>query len=274
MPKDLRIDLYRIQGGKKVELRKWDPDDTPGFGGKKKEAKDEYEQLRKKLDRLQEMLYAEHKHKVLIVLQAMDTGGKDSTIRAVFEGVNPQGVRVSSFKRPTQEELDHDFLWRIHKQVPGNGEIVIFNRSHYESILLEKVHKLAPEREEGERYGEINDFERMLHNEGTRILKFYLHIGENEQKKRLLDRLNDPSKEWKFSANDLPERQYWSEYMKAYEKVLEKTSTEWAPWYLVPSNHKWFRDLFVVSVIVQTMEGFNMKYPKLSPDERKSSQIK
>jgi PPK2 family polyphosphate:nucleotide phosphotransferase len=252
----------------KVDLGKWDPDDTSAFDGSKSEAKNKADELKKKLDQLQELLYAGHEHKLLIVLQAMDAGGKDSTIRSIFEGVNPQGVRVATFKQPTAEEMDHDFLWRVHKQVPGKGLVVVFNRSHYESVLVERVHKLAPKEVEEQRYGEINDFERMLKNEGTTILKFYLHISEEEQKKRLKERLEDPTKEWKFSPNDMPERALWPEYMRAYEILLSRTSTEHAPWYVVPSNHKWFRDLIVVSAIVKTLENFHMQYPTLPKKER------
>ena len=239
----------------------WDPDDTSGFDGKKKEALIESEKLRLKLEQLQEVLYAEHKHKVLIVLQALDAGGKDGTIRRVFEGVNPQGVRVARFGVPTPEEVNHDFLWREHAQVPDNGEIVIFNRSHYEGVLVVRVHKLAPEEVWKARYQEINDFERMLCEEGTTILKFYLHISKDEQRKRLQDRLQDPTKRWKFSIHDLPERAFWSEYMSAYQDVLEKTSSEWAPWYVVPADHDWFRDIIISTVIVRTLEGMDMHYP-------------
>ncbi|MGI0090505.1 MAG: polyphosphate kinase 2 family protein [Nitrososphaerales archaeon] len=260
-----------MQNQKKVRLDDWDPDDTSSFDGDKKDALEKIDRLKKGLEALQERLYAERKHKVLLVLQAMDTGGKDSTIRLVFEGVNPQGVRVVSFGVPTQEEKDHDFLWRIHKRVPRNGEIVIFNRSHYEGVLVERVHKLVPERVWMQRYKEINDFERMLSDEGTLIVKFYLHISKGEQEERLEDRLKDPTKEWKFSPNDLPDRKLWKEYMKAYEDALEKTSTGWAPWYVVPANHKWFRDLIVASAIVNHLERLRMQYPKLDPAIRRES---
>jgi PPK2 family polyphosphate:nucleotide phosphotransferase len=271
--KEFDVDKFRIKDNHKVNLDTFDPNDTSGFDGTKSDAKELRDKLKEKLDELQELLYAEHKHKLLIVLQAMDTGGKDSTIRSIFEGVNPQGVHVASFKQPTLEELDHDFLWRVHRQVPAKGEIVIFNRSHYESVLVERVHKLAPQDIEERRYGEINDFERMLTNEGTTILKFYLHISVDEQKKRLKERLEDPTKEWKFSASDMPERELWPEYMLAYELMLQRTSTRDASWYVVPSNHKWFRDLIVVSTIVKTLENFHMTYPELSKEERESTKI-
>jgi PPK2 family polyphosphate:nucleotide phosphotransferase len=258
---DSHIRRYRIRPGQKVHLDHWDPGDTSGFDGEKEDALRESDKLLRRMEQLQEMLYAEHKHKVLIVLQALDTGGKDGTIRRVFDGVNPQGVRVARFGVPTPEELDHDFLWRVHAQVPDRGEIVIFNRSHYESVLVVRVHKLAPEEVWKARYQEINDFERMLSEEGTTILKFYLDISKGEQKKRLQDRLDDPTKRWKFSVHDLPEREFWSEYMKAYEAVLEKTSTEWAPWYVVPADHDWFRDVIISTVIVRTLEKMDLQYP-------------
>ncbi len=200
-------------------------------------------------------------HKFLIVLQAMDTGGKDGTIRHVFEGVNPQGVKVTSFKAPTSEELDHDYLWRVHRLMPGMGEIMIFNRSHYEDVLVVRVHELVPADVWRRRYDQINHFERMLGEEGTTILKFYLNIDQDEQKQRLQARLDDPDKRWKFNVGDLQERQLWSKYIKAYEDVLSKTSTEWAPWYIVPANHKWYRNLVVATTIVETLQSLKMKYP-------------
>ncbi|MGA2784771.1 MAG: polyphosphate kinase 2 family protein [Candidatus Bathyarchaeia archaeon] len=259
---------YMIKPSQKVRFDKWDPDDTSGFDGKKEDALEKLQKLTKRLDELQELLYAEHEHKLLVVLQAMDTGGKDGTIRRVFEGVNPQGVRVESFKVPTSEELDHDFLWRVHKQVPSKGEIVIFNRSHYEDILIVRVHKIAPKQVWQRHYQQINNFERLLSEEGTTILKFYLHIDLDEQKKRLQDRLDEPKAHWKFNINDLAERKLWPEYSEAYEDALEKTSTEWAPWYIVPANHKWFRDLVVCSVIVSTLEKMDMHYPQLAQDPK------
>jgi PPK2 family polyphosphate:nucleotide phosphotransferase len=262
------MERYRIKEGQKVRLSRWDPADTSGFKGKRKDGVDELSSLRDKLEPLQEMLYAEHKHSVLVVLQGMDTSGKDGTIRRVFEGVNPQGVRVARFRQPTPEEFDHDFLWRTHKQVPGKGELVIFNRSHYEAVLIERVHKLVPKEIWQRRYEQINEFERLLSEDGAMILKFYLHIDADEQKKRLQARLDDPSKHWKFAITDLRERKFWPEYMKAYEAVLEKTSTDWAPWYLVPSNHGWFRDLVVCSVLVEALKKLGMHYPRLAQDPK------
>lgn len=264
---------YRVRPGQHVDLRGWDPNDTSGFDGDESAVATEMAKLRARLDELQEMLFIEDRRSLLIVLQGMDTAGKDGTIRKVFEGVNPAGVRVAHFREPGPEELAHDFLWRVHKQVPAKGELVIFNRSHYESVLIEEVHKIIDEKTCHQRYKMINDFERLLSEGGTTILKFYLNIDSDEQKKRLEERLADPNKRWKFSSSDLPERRLWPRYMKAYEHVLEKTSTDWAPWYAVPSNHKWYRDLVVARVIVKTMEKFDMKYPP-GPKDIKSLTVK
>ena len=253
---------YRIEPDSKIDLSKWDPEDSSEFDGNKEEGRAALANLNRKLAELQEILYAEHKHKVLIVLQAMDTGGKDGAIRHVFNGINPQGVRVASFKVPSAIEMDHDYLWRIHQQAPGKGEMVIFNRSHYEDVLVVRVHKLVPEEVWKRRYEQINNFEKLLAEEGTTILKFYLHISSEEQKERLRARLEDPTKHWKFDPNDLKERQLWKEYMRAYEDALEKTSTKYAPWYIVPANKKWYRDLVMASVILGTLKDLNMEYPQ------------
>jgi len=257
---------YLVEPGKKVKLSDWDPNEKGDFEGGKDEGRIEVAKLNKKLEALQELLYAEGKHKVLIVLQAMDTGGKDGTIRRVFEGVNPQGVKVASFKVPTREELDHDYLWRAHKETPGNGQVVIFNRSHYEDVLVVRVHKLVPPEVWKKRFDQINQFERILAENGTTILKFYLHIGLDEQKERLQARLDEPDKNWKFSLGDLKERKLWPDYMQAYEDVLSKTSTKYAPWYIVPSNRKWYRDLVISNVLVETLEGLKMKFPEPGDD--------
>lgn len=256
------MERYRVKPGTRIKLSDWNPDDHREFSGSKKEAEQELPKLDARLGDLQELLYAEHKHKILIVLQAMDTAGKDGTIRHVFRGVNPQGVRVAGFKAPTSQELDHDFLWRVHALVPGKGEIVIFNRSHYEDVLIVRVHRLVPEKVWRRRYQEINDFEEMLANEGTKIVKFYLNIDLDEQKKRLQARLDDPKKQWKFNVADLGERELWRDYMKAYADALSETSTPWAPWYIVPANSKWYRDLVVSQVLIKMLEGLDMSYPK------------
>ncbi|RME41839.1 MAG: polyphosphate kinase 2 family protein [Caldilineae bacterium] len=257
------MERYRVQPGTKINLSEWDPNDKSAFEGGKKEGRKYLLDLNKVLEAQQELLYAEGKHKVLIVLQAMDTGGKDGTIRHVFEGVNPQGVRVASFKVPTREELAHDYLWRVHKHTPGSGEIVIFNRSHYEDVLVVRVHNLVPPEVWSRRYDHINAFERLLAEEGTTILKFFLHIDLEEQKQRLQARLDEPDKRWKFSPGDLDERKLWPQYMQAYEDVLSKTSTEYAPWYIVPANRKWYRNLVVATVIINTLKGLNMRYPEV-----------
>jgi PPK2 family polyphosphate:nucleotide phosphotransferase len=253
---------YLVKQKEKVALSDWKPDDTSEFEGTKKDGLAALQKLSKRLDQLQELLYAEHAHKVLVVIQAMDTGGKDGTIRSVFDGVNPQGVRVASFKVPTPEEMDHDYLWRIHKQMPGRGEIVIFNRSHYEDLLIVRVHKLVPRKVWEKRFQHINEFERMLKDEGTTIIKFFLNIDLDEQKARLLDRINTPEKNWKFNPGDLDERKLWKNYMEAYEDVLSKTSKPWAPWYIIPSNRNWYRNLAVSTILVDTLEKLKMKYPQ------------
>ena len=262
------MENYRVKPETKVHLDKWDPEDA-GEHKKGKQLDEKLEKIRQELDRLQELLYAERKHKLLIVLQAMDTAGKDGTISHVFEGMNPQGVKVASFKAPTPEELDHDFLWRAHKQVPGKGEIVIFNRSHYEDVLVVRVHNLITRDVWQRRYKEINNFERMLAAEGTTILKFFLHITPDEQKQRLQDRLDDPAKHWKFSTADLPERKLWPDYMKAYEDAISATNTAWAPWYIVPANKKWFRNLVVASTIMAALQTLDMHYPESTFDASK-----
>jgi PPK2 family polyphosphate:nucleotide phosphotransferase len=260
------MDRYRIKPGREIDLKDWDPGDKGAYHGDKEDGRDQLDELTDELEALQELLFAEHKQKVLIVLQGMDTSGKDGTIRHVFEGVNPQGVQVAGFKVPTSEELAHDYLWRVHKQTPGSGEIVIFNRSHYEDVLVVRVHELVPREVWSRRYAQINDFERRLAEEGTTILKFFLHIDLDEQKERLQARLDEPGKRWKFNLGDLKERKRWPEYIKAYEAVLSKTSTAWAPWYIVPANRKWYRNLVVASVIVETLKGLNMKTPEPEDD--------
>jgi len=255
------LEAYRVDPGGKVDLGRYGTSSHDIFKGGKPEAKAVEEGQRKELWDLQNVLYAQHEHKVLVVIQAMDTGGKDSTIKHVFKGVNPQGVRVVSFKQPTSEELDHDYLWRVHRRMPKKGELVIFNRSHYEDVLIVRVHNTVPEKVWKRRYEDINNFEKMLVNEGTTIIKFFLHISKKEQKKRLEARLEKPHKMWKFSRDDLRERKYWSRYQRAYGDALSRTSTPWAPWYVIPADRKWFRNLAVSSVIVDTLKTLKMKYP-------------
>jgi PPK2 family polyphosphate:nucleotide phosphotransferase len=263
----LELDKYRVKPGEHVRLHQVDPDDTGGFDGDKNEGNEILDKLTDELEVLQERLYAEHKHSVLIILQGMDTSGKDGTIEHVFEGVNPQGVRVASFKAPTPIELEHDFLWRIHQKTPARGEIVIFNRSHYEDVLVVRVREFAPERIWSRRYAYINDFERLLTGEGTIVLKFFLHISQDEQKQRFLERLEDPDKRWKFNPDDLKERKRWDSYQAAYEDALSMTSTEWAPWYIVPANRKWFRNLLIARVLVDTLKKLNPQPANLFKEE-------
>lgn len=260
------LDRYRVPPGKHVHLRDWDPGEKALFDGKKAAGKAALAPLNLRLETLQELLYAEGKQKVLIVLQAMDTGGKDGTIRHVFDGVNPQGVKVASFKKPTPEEAAHDFLWRVHKQTPASGEMVIFNRSHYEDVLVVRVNQLVPESIWKKRYEHINMFEKMLADEGTTILKFYLHIDKDEQKERLQARLDNSEKQWKFAVGDLAVRKQWDAYEHAYEEMLRKTSTEWAPWYVIPANRKWYRNLVISQIIIATLESLDMHYPAPTDD--------
>lgn len=255
------MDRYLVKPGKKINLDDWDADEKSLAEGNKEEGKADLDELNDELEVLQELFYAEQKHRLLIVLQGMDTSGKDGVIRHVFDGVNPQGVRVASFKVPTSEELSHDYLWRVHKQTPGKGEIVIFNRSHYEDVLVVRVHSLVGEDVWKKRYDQINAFERLLAEEGTTILKFYLHIDKKEQKERLQARLDEPDKNWKFNVGDLEERKLWPEYQKAYEDVLSRTSTEYAPWYIIPSNRKWYRNLLIGQIIVETLKDMKMELP-------------
>ncbi|MBN1637484.1 MAG: polyphosphate kinase 2 family protein, partial [Ignavibacteriales bacterium] len=245
---------------------KYDTNDTSQFDGDKNSAKDKLKELNNKIEKLQEILFAQNKHKLLVILQAMDTAGKDGVIKDVFEGVNPQGVKVANFKKPTEEELSHDYLWRVHMHTPAKGEIVIFNRSHYEDVLVVRVHNLVPKEIWEKRYHHINEFEKLLTNEGTAILKFYLHICKDEQKERLQARLDDPSKHWKFNLDDLKERELWDEYIKAYEDVLNKTSTDYAPWYVIPSNKKWYRNIIVAEIIVDTLNKMRLEYPTSEKD--------
>jgi PPK2 family polyphosphate:nucleotide phosphotransferase len=262
---DLELNIvkqYRVQPDTQVDLTAWDANEKRAFPRGKKAGKRLLKYLNDRLEALQELFYAEGKHKLLIVLQGLDTAGKDGTIRHVFEGVNPQGVKVAGFKVPTKRELAHDYLWRVHKQTPGSGEIVIFNRSHYEDVLVVRVHELVPPEVWSRRYHHINEFERLLADEGTTILKFYLHIDLDEQKERLQDRLDEPDKHWKFNPGDLEERQLWPQYTAAYEDVLSKTSTDWAPWYIIPANRKWYRNLVISTIIIQTLESLDMCFPE------------
>lgn len=254
--------------GKKVKLEKWDPEDTLGWD-KGHKAKTSAEKETDKLDKLQYLLYAEHKRALLIVLQGMDAAGKDGTIRHVMAGVNPQGCVVTPFKVPSIEEAEHDFLWRIHKAVPPHGDIGIFNRSHYEDVLVVRVHKLVPKNVWSRRYDEINNFEAMLHENNVTILKFFLHISKDEQKRRFQQRIDDPDRRWKISEADFAERNFWDDYIGAYEDALTKCSTDHAPWFIIPANKKWFRNLAVSHIITETLERMRMKFPPPTVDVKK-----
>jgi PPK2 family polyphosphate:nucleotide phosphotransferase len=258
----MKIDDYRLRPGKKVRLAHFDPDDTSVVAGGKRDGERESLRIYERLGKLQERLYAGHRHKLLIVLQGMDTSGKDGVVRHVAGAFNPAGIRTRSFKKPTADELDHDYLWRAHAAVPAAGEIVVFNRSHYEDVLVVRVHDLVPKAVWRHRFRQINDFERMLTETGTLILKFFLHISEEEQRKRLEKRIQDPTRRWKFQHGDVEERKLWSEYETAYEDALTKTTTAWAPWHVVPANAKWYRNFLVGSVVADAMDELKMRYPE------------
>lgn len=260
------MDKYRVKPDSKVWLDELDPDDKSEFEGDKKEAKAELETITDELDDLQERFYAEGKRAVLFIIQAMDTGGKDGTIRGVFGELNPAGCRVQAFKAPTSLELAHDYLWRIQRAMPPRGQIGVFNRSQYEDVLVVRVHNLVPKEVWEKRYDQINAFEKMLTEEGTTIVKFFLHISKDEQKQRLQERIDDPDKHWKFNPNDLKERALWDEYQKAYQDVLSKTSTDYAPWYVIPANRKWYRNLVVARIVQDTLQTLNPQYPETNVD--------
>lgn len=260
------MNRYRVKPGKPVKLAEWDPADSSEFDGGKKKGKERLAEMIGQLEALQELLYAEGKHKLLVVLQGIDTAGKDGIIRHVFDGVNPQGVKVANFKVPTAEELSHDYLWRVHKVAPPKRMIGIFNRSHYEDVLVVRVHELVPKAVWRQRYEQINQFEKHLTENGVTILKFFLHISKEEQKQRLQERLDVPTKRWKFAVGDLKERALWDQYMEAYEDAVNLTSTPWAPWYVVPANRNWYRNLVVAHVIAKTLRGFDMHWPEPAED--------
>ena len=261
------LDEFRLKPGHDLSLSKldtratpfWDPDD-------KESARLRLLELNDRLEELQELLWAQGRERVLVVLQAMDAGGKDGTIRRVFEGVDPSGVRVAAFKQPTERELAHDYLWRVHSHVPGSGELVIFNRSHYEDVLVVRVMDLVPKSRWSKRYRHIVNFEQMLADEGTTIIKLFLHISKKEQRERLQARLDEEEKNWKFEEGDLVSRARWDEYQEAFEDVISATSTKAAPWYIVPADRKWYRNLVVSEILIQTLEGLKMSYPPAPPN--------
>ena len=257
--------IHRLTPGKEIRLAEM-PTEAHQFHTDREKAEEDFRAFRDELIELQRRLYADGSKKLLMVLQAMDAGGKDGTIRRVFRGVNPQGVSVTSFKVPTRHELARDFLWRVHKAVPPKGMIGVFNRSHYEDVLVVRVHDIVPEAVWRPRFAHINAFEKLLVESGTVILKFYLHISSDEQKERFQSRLDEPEKNWKFSLEDLEKRKLWDSYAAAYEEMLNMTTTVWAPWYVIPADQKWYRNLAVTRVLVDSLNGINPQYPEPETD--------
>lgn len=258
------IQSVQIPPCKRFPLNRIDPDSKAGIAGKEQSVA-ALTEMHIQLRALQEVLFAQSSQTLLIVLQAMDTGGKDGTIRHVLGPLNPQGVKVTGFGVPSDDELAHDYLWRIHKAMPPKGFIGVFNRSHYESLLVERVHHLAPRQEIRKRYEQINQFEDFLSRNGVTIRKFYLHISKEEQKQRLQARLDRPDKHWKFSANDIKERALWGDYQEAFELALGRCSTSAAPWYAIPANHKWYRNWLIAGILVETLKGMKLKFPPAEP---------
>jgi PPK2 family polyphosphate:nucleotide phosphotransferase len=252
---------WRVEPGTKVRLAKIDTRSTAGAPGEKAKTEQASEELREQLAGLQERLYAEGEQSLLVVLQALDAGGKDGTIKNVFRGLNPSSCKVVSFKVPSEEERSHDFLWRVHAKAPANGEVMVFNRSHYEDVLVVRVHDLVPEDVWRPRYEFINDFEANLAAAGTRIVKLFLHISKEEQAERFQARLDDPTKHWKFRKGDLAERARWDDYVAAFEEALTRTSTAAAPWYVIPADRKWYRNWAVNRILVETLEDMDPQYP-------------
>jgi len=272
----MKLSNYQVKPDSKINLQKYSTNDSAGLKSKD-DAKDQLQKNIEKMTELQDKLYASDKYSVLLIFQAMDAAGKDSTIKHVMSGLNPQGTQVYSFKQPSKEELDHGFLWRIQKVVPERGRIGIFNRSHYEEVLIVKVHNLLKYQQIPEelvdkniwesRYEQIREFEKYLFKNGTLVLKFFLHVSKDEQKKRFLDRIDDPSKNWKFSSADVEERKFWNDYQKAYEEAISATSTNYAPWYIIPADKKWFARLLVSEIIIDKLKKLNIEYPQLSKDQ-------
>lgn len=253
---------YRVTPGHPIVLSEWSTNTTDGFEGSKEERATLLAELNERLGDLQQMLYAESKHKVLVVLQGMDTSGKDGTIKHVFHTINPLGVRVANFKRPNDVELAHDYLWRVHEHAPRNGRITIFNRSHYEDVLVVRVNDLVPHHVWRRRFEHIRGFEQMLADEGTTIIKLFLHISKEEQRARLQERLDNPAKHWKFEHGDVTERAHWDAYTEAYEQAISETSTTDAPWYIIPSDRKWYRNLVVSTLLIEKLQALDMRYPE------------
>lgn len=265
------LDQYRVNP-KNFSLKDFNPRDKTERSATKEEDVIEFSKLISEINRYQDVLHAEGKRKVLLVLQGMDTSGKDGTIRHVFSECDPLGIRLANFKAPSSEELAHDYLWRVHQQVPKTGELAIFNRSHYEDVVIVRVHNWIDEDECKRRYAQINDFERMLTETGTTIIKCFLHISKGEQKKRLQERLDDPEKTWKFNPGDIKERELWPDYTEAYEQAIKATSSKHAPWYIVPADSKTNRNLLVSRLLLNTLKNLDLRYPAI-PAEYKSIKI-
>lgn len=269
MPVTGALERYWVKPGSKLDLSKIDSREKTLFQGMEKSEFDtQFRVLQDQLQDMQKMLYAQNKHRVLVVMQAMDTGGKDGCIKHVFSHIDPQGIHVRSFKKPSEEELSYDFLWRVHSKVPPRGQLVIFNRSHYEDIIAVRVKKLFPDEVWKRRQRHVVEFERMLAEEGTTIVKIFLHISKEEQKERLEARLQNPVKHWKFNPDDLADRKRWDDFMAAYEDVITKTSTGYAPWFVVPADRKWYRNLCVARIMVDTLAKLDMKLPKVDWDPK------
>ncbi len=263
-----KTNLITVTPGKRVRLKSIDTGATGAYK-EKEEPVERQKTIEKRLVALQTRLYAESKRSLLIVFQAMDTGGKDGATKSLFTGVNSAGIHVTSFKAPTSLELAHDFLWRVHAAVPERGMIGVWNRSHYEDVLITRVHGLIDKKTAHERFEAINDFERMLSKNGVTILKFFLHISKKEQKERLQARLDDPEKNWKFSVGDLKEREFWNDYQHAFEAALSHCSTEYAPWHIVPADHKWARDIAISERVLKTLEAMDPQFPDVDFDPKK-----
>jgi PPK2 family polyphosphate:nucleotide phosphotransferase len=253
---------FRVRPGTEVALPDWPTRTRNGWDGGKEAAAAVLPELNARLGELQQMLYAEGKHKMLVVLQGMDTSGKDGTIKHVFRTINPLGVKVANFKRPNEVELAHDYLWRVHEHTPRKGRLVIFNRSHYEDVLVVRVHDLVPEPVWRRRFDHIRNWEQMLADEGAVIIKFFLHISKEEQRARLQERLDNPAKHWKFEHGDISERAHWDDYTKAYEDAIAATSTDSAPWFVIPADRKWYRNLVVSQILIEALDRLDMRYPE------------
>jgi PPK2 family polyphosphate:nucleotide phosphotransferase len=260
--------IYRVESGEAFSLADHDPRDTADISGPE-EVESDYEELHLEIADLQERLYAEEKQALLIVLQGIDAAGKDGTVKHVLRGTNPAGVRVATFKEPTSEELAHDFLWRYHRDTPAAGTIGVFNRSHYEDVLVVRVKDLAPEELWRSRFDSINDFERMLVREGTTILKFFLHLSKEEQLEKFRERLERTDKYWKWSDNDMKERERWDDYQRAYEEAVNATSTPWAPWYVIPADRRWYRNYVIARILAGTLRTMNPRFPEPPRDVRR-----